>query len=1471
MPYLAFNLNDGNEFVFDILEERLTIGRDSKNDIVIDNTYISGFHAEFIRQADGVYELVDLKSSNGTFVNGKRIERARLKGGDKVRFGQLDSRFRERNPKGMAPAGGAKAAAASKNEPARADGKRGDTEAVPAREPGEAPLHATPQTSPVEPTRAPLPRPGEISAGAGSTAGVDLNQQVEAMNQELARLKREGDRLRAENAREAKKKEELLALEKRAEEASKNLTENSAKLALLQGTLKTAEAEKQRLEASRREAGNLHSQVESSRSELGKVQADISVAVKSLESLHKEADRLNAERAAQIRDKDVVAEELAALKSQLADAQESMGEAKAALPLNASAAPAEVQADEEALKAVTADLARRREELELVQKTVENLRQEETQRAANIRALGSKESGLGQVTRALAEMESKRSLLEAALAGLTNQQSTAEAKLGELNQQCEEASGRLRDLSSERTQAVSEHQALNVTKLQLENQIKDLRRHSEHLVSSHKKAEEETRLKLEALEEKARLKGEEVQALEARSSDLAGSGTELRDASEALAEAETRKQELAEEVGKLSQERDDLTRTLLAAVEKGKAQHGLTEQLETRRESVEKNIRELEDQKEAFAAATGKVKEALAEAESSLKECNESVAAAEQKAQELTTAADAASLRRDTAQKEALGLEEQIKNHKAEHAQSAAELEESKKAATLAGQELAEATQRLAALKTEITEAENRRQTLAEENAEAEKRVTALRTETDRLQGEMAARLKELTESEVKTLALREEVAALQNSAKDLTTVQADLELARQNLVRTNDDQEKLSELVTSLVLQREDYEQTLPGLRNETEAAKTTLTTLVRDKEQTEASLEKAQADRNAALHETEKLRAESAALERLLTENRSSLETETRTKVAEAEAAVARLGELQGKIATCEKRAAELAEIESRLDTALERVREAEKRRVNEEKALAELAQQQEAHRKEVARLENEARGFNGRLAELVSKASFEETRAQDAEDRLQKAGAALRDSEARRLEAEAQITRVREEEKGLRLQIPGLHTEMAGLQAMLTSLTKEREEASQFVTRLNVTTENSNKKLGDLQQHISQLEEAVQIREQRLVNAQAEVDKESARLKAAQETTRAAEQALQNLEKQVKEARQRADAAQGQSKNLENELSTRLDRVEALKMEESRLNKELESQQASLQGAAAQLSSLQGNIKAEDDRLAGYLQHGGNILALGEALHSLEGRQKEAAKALREASEQELALQVKLSTLQESVSRESARAEAVRKERAGFESELLAFTAKAEKQAQELADFEAARRKQLAGLEQQIRDQQAEGEKLEAELSGLHDRRTEFAQLETQLKHWKEIENRMRSQLIELEEKHELMRRGLPVEEMVVVMFANDIIKRIDLIDALSSRYHGYNGGDVVTQLRTLRHSFEDILLQHGISEFDIGHGTEVDVELRRRITVVESVAGKNKPRVVETCRSGFVYSREEGHELILRKVEVRTSSQ
>jgi hypothetical protein len=98
---------------------------------------------------------------------------------------------------------------------------------------------------------------------------------------------------------------------------------------------------------------------------------------------------------------------------------------------------------------------------------------------------------------------------------------------------------------------------------------------------------------------------------------------------------------------------------------------------------------------------------------------------------------------------------------------------------------------------------------------------------------------------------------------------------------------------------------------------------------------------------------------------------------------------------------------------------------------------------------------------------------------------------------------------------------------------------------------------------------------------------------------------------------------------------------------------------------------------------------------------------------------------------------------------------------------------------------------------------------------------------------------------MRRGLTTDESTVVMFANYRIKRIkridliDLIDALTSRYAGHNGGDVVAQIQILSASLEDILFQRGVSEFDVALGTQVDTNLRKRIAVVYSVPGALMP--------------------------------
>lgn len=69
------------------------IGRDPQNDVVLDDRRVSRKHAE-IRLRLGRYTLYDLQSTNGTYVNGRRVAEKVLEDGDKVSIGGLEIVFR---------------------------------------------------------------------------------------------------------------------------------------------------------------------------------------------------------------------------------------------------------------------------------------------------------------------------------------------------------------------------------------------------------------------------------------------------------------------------------------------------------------------------------------------------------------------------------------------------------------------------------------------------------------------------------------------------------------------------------------------------------------------------------------------------------------------------------------------------------------------------------------------------------------------------------------------------------------------------------------------------------------------------------------------------------------------------------------------------------------------------------------------------------------------------------------------------------------------------------------------------------------------------------------------------------------------------------------------------------------------------------------------------------------------------------
>jgi pSer/pThr/pTyr-binding forkhead associated (FHA) protein len=75
------------------LQQKIRIGRSEECDWFIDDINVSRTHAEIVQNASGGFEIVDLKSTNGTFLNGIRIKREVLKTGDVISVAGFARRF----------------------------------------------------------------------------------------------------------------------------------------------------------------------------------------------------------------------------------------------------------------------------------------------------------------------------------------------------------------------------------------------------------------------------------------------------------------------------------------------------------------------------------------------------------------------------------------------------------------------------------------------------------------------------------------------------------------------------------------------------------------------------------------------------------------------------------------------------------------------------------------------------------------------------------------------------------------------------------------------------------------------------------------------------------------------------------------------------------------------------------------------------------------------------------------------------------------------------------------------------------------------------------------------------------------------------------------------------------------------------------------------------------------------------------
>jgi Protein of unknown function (DUF3662)/Inner membrane component of T3SS, cytoplasmic domain len=74
-------------------KRRIVIGRSKDCDIQLADQNVSRRHAE-VRQEGAAHWLIDLDSTNGTEVNGRRLKRAKLRPGDTIRVGSTELVFR---------------------------------------------------------------------------------------------------------------------------------------------------------------------------------------------------------------------------------------------------------------------------------------------------------------------------------------------------------------------------------------------------------------------------------------------------------------------------------------------------------------------------------------------------------------------------------------------------------------------------------------------------------------------------------------------------------------------------------------------------------------------------------------------------------------------------------------------------------------------------------------------------------------------------------------------------------------------------------------------------------------------------------------------------------------------------------------------------------------------------------------------------------------------------------------------------------------------------------------------------------------------------------------------------------------------------------------------------------------------------------------------------------------------------------
>ncbi len=86
-PHLQWTDRKGREKIFWLSADEVLIGRHSEADLILSDPFVSRQHARVSKEGEA-YFLIDLDSTHGTFVNGRKVNRHKLVSGDRIGLGR---------------------------------------------------------------------------------------------------------------------------------------------------------------------------------------------------------------------------------------------------------------------------------------------------------------------------------------------------------------------------------------------------------------------------------------------------------------------------------------------------------------------------------------------------------------------------------------------------------------------------------------------------------------------------------------------------------------------------------------------------------------------------------------------------------------------------------------------------------------------------------------------------------------------------------------------------------------------------------------------------------------------------------------------------------------------------------------------------------------------------------------------------------------------------------------------------------------------------------------------------------------------------------------------------------------------------------------------------------------------------------------------------------------------------------------